>query len=138
MWWWPTDDAEGEITGDMPADAAADLLAPMKAREPKPSLDELLDALEAALAAAAPRPYTGELGTRHLGSTKLPRTPGPANPELVELLAKGIAWIAEPYQTDFQRLPTIAEYVYTVAFALRPDHVRDRVDNLGWIRLRDS
>jgi hypothetical protein len=135
--WWPIGDADDQITGDMPADAAADLLAPMRDRDPRPSLDELLDALEAALAGVTPRPYTGELGPRYLAATKLPRVRGEAKPELVEILAKGLAWIAEPYQTDFARLPTIEEVVYTVAFALTPRHVRDEVDNLGWIELRD-
>src|SRR5678815_1687626 len=134
MSWWTTRDRPDDLTGDMPADAAADLLAPMRALDPKPSLDELLDALEAALVAASPRPYTGELGDRHLAASKVPRNPGPAKPELVALLAARIGEIAEPYRIDYQRLPRLEEYVYTIAFAMGPEYIRDPVESIGWIR----
>ncbi|KYF87852.1 hypothetical protein [Sorangium sp. So ce394] len=134
MGWWHLPGSEDELIGDPSADAAADLLAPLETCDPRPTLDELLDALEAALRLDPPI-VSDALGDRAIVATERPRTRGAARTELVELLRPGAEGIAETYRSRFQRLPSLREMLASILFVLRSepnaflrDHAGDKLE----------
>ncbi len=118
MGWWQLPRSTTEMMGDEPADAAAGMLEPIPRRTPLPTLDELLDAIEAGLAIDG---VTSEsLDARHVEARPFTRTVGAPGPQLVELLRPGLLSIAETYRERFERLPTVREVLAAISFVLCP------------------
>lgn len=127
MGWWNLPGSKDEVMGDEPADAAVAALEPIGARDPRPTLDELLDALEAVLRTLDPSVMTGHLGDAHL-IADTPRTPGVAAGELVEALRPGVLQIAGTYRRSLQRPPSLRELLAAISFELGAaprDYLRD-------------
>lgn len=120
--------SQDEVIGDAPADAAASMLARVGQRSPKPTVNELLDALEAELRIAGPYVVMGKLGTQHVTSRDIVRTPAKPPADLVSLLGPGLVGIAETYRSRFDRPPSLREMLAALTFELRAnprDYVSD-------------
>lgn len=114
MSWWKN--SEGMILGDVPADALALTLGRVAADrkedgKPRPTLQELLDAAAAALAAR------GEKGRRIVGrpSDRSSKAPDKA---LVAALTAAFAEIEGVYEDELERKPAPGELVATLNFVL--------------------
>jgi len=113
MSWWNLPGSESEWTGDTPADLAAMALAPLAEVTPKPTADQLLDAIELVLRA--------DLADRGLEWRARPRQRSTAREELVTLFGDAATKIGEAYLDEFKREPTSNELLYTLGFELRGD-----------------
>ncbi|NVB83964.1 MAG: hypothetical protein HOV81_36650 [Kofleriaceae bacterium] len=119
MGWWNLPGSEDEVMGDEPADAAVSMLRPVAERRPKPTANELLDALEAALRIAGPGVVNGELEEQHITSLEVMRVPGRAPDDVVAILGPGLAGIAGTYRDRFSRPPSLREMLAAITFELR-------------------
>lgn len=118
MSWWNLTGSNHELMGDEAADAAAAMFRPVGERMPKPTMDELLDALEAVVRLAGPEVVTGDLGDRHIEVPGVRRAPGRPPEDLVAVLGPGLEMIAEAYRDRFSRSPTLREVLAAITFEL--------------------
>lgn len=118
MGWWNLTGSKNEVMGDEAADAAAAMFGPVGARTSKPTIDELLDALEAAVRLAGPEVVSGELGDRHIEVPGFKRAPGRPPEDLVALLGAGLEMVASAYRDRFSRSPTLREVLAAITFEL--------------------
>jgi hypothetical protein len=114
MSWWNLPDIPDHVTGDGPADSVDQALL---ALPQKPSLAELLRGLELAL--VAKRAHLAELPDAVTLATCTGERAAPEAPaHLTAALECALEGIAEAFQRDQQRLPRLAEVLYTFTFAL--------------------
>jgi hypothetical protein len=130
MGWWGGDHP-GDVIGDGPADAIADVFERLRATgaEP-PKTSELLAAIAAALAR---NPAELIQDPQHLAASRIvaefadgssvEAVPGaPATKPLTDLLHAAFDEIALEYRdTELKRLPRLSEVLETIAFVLAPD-----------------
>jgi hypothetical protein len=123
MGWWKLPGSSDEVMGDEAADAAVELLAPLTERTPLPLLDELLDALEAALE-LEPSALTARPAAIRITVGAMPRQRSAPARELVDSLLPGLRGLGETYQENFKRPPTVRECLEAISFVLcsQPQH----------------
>ena len=123
MSWWDTDD--GGVTGDQPADAVRNALREIAGRR-KPSLEELLRAVAAVLAAKGSEYLSGApAGIPELTAGDFERSweassagHAEAAADLTEPLARTFAAIAQIYENRWERKPRLNELLEALQFVL--------------------
>ncbi|MEO8550054.1 MAG: hypothetical protein ABI678_08770 [Kofleriaceae bacterium] len=102
---------------DSAADAVSLALAGLKTLAPKPTLDQVLDALEIVLGDRAW--VSGDaLGIRTLQIEDRPRERGSVPTALVELLRDSMPKVVASYRKKCERAPTLRELMYSIGFVL--------------------
>ncbi len=137
MGWWNIGNGDGAVMGDEAAEVAAEVLSQLAQRDPRPTLDELLDALEAALRESTEL-VSEALGPRHL-SMATRRTPGSPSAPIVEVLRTGLIEFEDTYRVNFKRLPMLSEVLHAISFVLSSsprEYLRDApADKLGYAEI---
>ncbi|MEO8550053.1 MAG: hypothetical protein ABI678_08765 [Kofleriaceae bacterium] len=138
MSWWSLPDTTAEWTGDTPADDASILLAPLQRMSPKPTVDEVLDALEVILRDST-LVVDQPLGERTLHIRERPRRSMPARDSLVKTLRVGIPQLVASYRDELKRAPTLRELVYSISlvFVADPCEYTSDAADLVWIEITD-
>lgn len=130
MSWW--DAPDGEILGDRPADYLGEALdAIVQAREeqnkPKPGLQDVLEALAAALLARGER-FDELVAEQTEGPLLVVRPPAAPDPTLVDPLREAFAKVDQAYEDRWERKPTLAEQLAVFDFVLTPEYLSDAGD----------
>ncbi|MEO8550052.1 MAG: hypothetical protein ABI678_08760 [Kofleriaceae bacterium] len=137
MSWWNLRGTNNEWMGDSSADAASDALVPLSALVPKPTLDQVLDALEVVFADGAL--VSGEaLGAKGLTIRDRPRVRTTPQRVVVEMLGSRMPTIVASYRKHFHRAPTLRELVYSISFVLVSDvaeYTADQDSEPGYIEV---
>src|SRR3954469_22430900 len=138
MGWWDTD-TQGDVAGDLPADAIDEALAQYAARgqhRRKPSLRALLDALAGVLRESAgellsdPRTAGSLRGITARGARIAPGEPAEPDRELTEMLRAVVGDISGAYVDAMDRKPRLREVIANFSFVLSVD-TRDYVDGVS-------
>lgn len=130
MSWW--DGPDGEILGDRPADLLGKALeAIVQAREerdePKLGLQDVLEALAAALTARGER-FDELVAEQTDGPVLVVRPPAVPDPTLVDPLREALAKVEQAYQERWERKPTLSEQLKVFDFVLGSEDFPDAGD----------
>lgn len=122
MSWWPVPDSEHDLTGDGPADAIEGALLDLArsreaAGQPKPSLPELMRAIELAVGAHRDR-IADAPETIHVSNRDGLRAEADAPRDLVDAVTAAVEGVAAKFERGQERLPRLAEVLYTFTFTL--------------------
>jgi hypothetical protein len=114
MSWWDVPDTADDVTGDGPVDAVDEVLTSL---QQKPSLAELMRALELAIKAKRDR-IADVPATVAIGLKSGEPAANDAPPELVDALQRAVEGIADSFDHHLERKPRVVEVVYTFTFSL--------------------
>lgn len=139
MGWWRVPGGPDFLSGDQPADVMCIAVDQIAAHSPRPSMDELLDALETALRGVPDGAISDPLSDRRIEVANWPaRHRGTPDLERTQILARAIAEISSIYRDSIGRPPFVVEILDALAFVLRPslgEFVRDAPGDLSDFRI---